>query len=473
VWALLIEVALAAATFEAEAASVVRGPYLQRLSPSEVTIRWRTDVSTDGRVRFGTSLADLAMHPTGTSAQTDHAVTLTGLTPETTYFYAIATPGETLAGGDAEHRFVTAPVAGTRLPTRLWLLGDAGHGTRSGSFAPAVRDAMATWTAAHPLAGRPGPDHLLLLGDNAYPKGTDADYQIALFDTHGARLRRMPVWPAIGNHDVDSPGYNEDAQTGAYFDIFTLPVRGEAGGVAPERESYYSFDLANIHFIVLNSSHPPYLAKIENGNPMLAWLERDLAATDQEWVIAYWHYPPYGKATYDSDVNNGLRRPRENYLPMLEAAGIDLVLGGHNHYYARSYPLHGAYGQASTNAAHILDQVDGRPGGSGAYTRAVKGPGTVYLVSGGASSVLPPEKLGHHPVMYTEQNVPGSLIIDVDGLRLDAHFIDHTGAVRDSFTIVKTGAGPIADATPPTAPTALSAVAVGVAASGPRLDSGG
>ena len=174
------------------------------------------------------------------------------------------------------------------------------------------------WTAAHPLAGRAGPDHLLLLGDNAYPKGTDADYQIALFDTHGALLRRMPVWPAIGNHDVDSPGYAEDAQAGAYFDIFTLPARGEAGGVASERESYYSFDLANIHFVVLNSSHPPYLASPESGNPMLAWLERDLAATDQEWVIAYWHFPPYGKATYDSDVNNGLRRPRENYLPMLD-----------------------------------------------------------------------------------------------------------------------------------------------------------
>ena len=74
--------------------------------------------------------------------------------------------------------------------------------------------------------------------------------------------------------------------------------------------------------------------------------------------------------------------------------------------------------------------------------------------------MLPPEKLGHHPVMYTEQNVPGSVIIDVDGLRLDAHFIDHTGAVRDSFTVVKTGAGAIADATPPTAPAELSTVAV-------------
>src|SRR5262245_52358271 len=109
----------------------------------------------------------------------------------------------------------------------------------------------------------------------------------------------MPVWPAIGNHDVDSPGYDETAQTGAYFDIFTLPARGEAGGVASERESYYSFDVANVHVVVLNSAHPPYLSSPEKGNPMLAWLERDLAATSQEWIIAYWHHPPYGKALYE------------------------------------------------------------------------------------------------------------------------------------------------------------------------------
>ena len=405
--------------------------------------------------------AALAPYPQGTSAQMDHAVTLTGLTPETTYYYAVATPVEILAGGDAEHRFITTPVAGARRPTRFWVLGDAGHGMEAGSFTPEVRDAMIAWTSANPLAGRPGPDHMLLLGDNAYPKGTDADYQQALFDTHRPLLRRVPVWPSIGNHDIDSPGYNEEAQTGAYFDIFTLPARGEVGGVASERESYYSFDVANVHVVVLNPVHPPYLARPDQGNAMLAWLERDLAATSQEWIIAYWHYPPYGKASYDSDVTNGLRKSRENLLPTLEAGGVDLVMSGHNHYYARSYPLNGAYGLASTNAPHILDDGDGRPGSNGPYTRPMGSPGTVYLVSGGGSTVLPPEKLGHHPVMYTEQIVPGSVIVDVDGLRLDVHFIDHEGAVLDSFAIVKTGAASSGDVTPPPAPAALLAAPAG------------
>lgn len=39
--------------------------------------------------------------------------------------------------------------------------------------------------------------------------------------------------------------------------------------------------------------------------------------------------------------------------------------------------------------------------------------------------------------MVTSQNVAGSLVLDVEGGVLDARFLDGTGAVTDSFTIVK------------------------------------
>src|SRR6185436_19168812 len=49
-----------------------------------------------------------------------------------------------------------------------------------------------------------------------------------------------------------------------------------------------------------------------------------------------------------------------------------------------------------------------------------------------------------HPAMFTSLAVLGSVVIDVDGARLDATFVDDQSRVRDSFTIIK---GPIA---PPT-----------------------
>ena len=54
-------------------------------------------------------------------------------------------------------------------------------------------------------------------------------------------------------------------------------------------EEYYSFDYANIHFICLDSMTQ---SRATNG-PMANWLRADLAATTNQWIIAYWHHPPY------------------------------------------------------------------------------------------------------------------------------------------------------------------------------------
>ena len=40
---------------------------------------------------------------------------------------------------------------------------------------------------------------------------------------------------------------------GSYYDSFTLPTGGEAGGLASGTEAYYSFDYANVHFVCLDS----------------------------------------------------------------------------------------------------------------------------------------------------------------------------------------------------------------------------
>jgi len=50
---------------------------------------------------------------------------------------------------------------------------------------------------------------------------------------------------------------NSVTQSGVYYDIFTLPTRGQAGGVASGTEAYYSFEDANIHFVCLDSEDSP------------------------------------------------------------------------------------------------------------------------------------------------------------------------------------------------------------------------
>ena len=419
----------------ASSVAVTRGPYLQLGTPTSMVVRWRTSAPVVGRVQFGPSPGAVTGSVQEPSSRTDHEVRLSGLSPDSLYYYSIGTPAATIAG-DATFVFRTPPSPGTQKPTRVWVIGDSGT---ADSSAAAVRDAYSAFT------GSRGTDLWLMLGDNAYNDGLDHEYQAAVFDMYPAMLRKTVLWPAYGNHD----GYGADAatNTGPYYDIFTLPKQGEAGGVPSGTEAYYSFDYGAIHFISLESFETN---RSPNG-AMLTWLQQDLAANTQPWVIVFFHHPPYSKGSHDSDNEIELIEMRQHALPILENFGVDLVLAGHSHSYERSFLLDGHYGDSSTFSASMKkDAGSGRADGSGAYQKSAFGmaphEGAVYLVAGVSGRITGGSL--DHPAMYTSQAVLGSVVLDVNGNRLDATFIDTAGGPRDYFSIVKgTGAPP-----PPTRP---------------------
>jgi len=415
---------------------LTRGPYLQIGTPTSVVVRWRTSGATVGLVQFGPSPGVVSGSTQETSARTEHEVTLTGLIPETTYYYSVGTTSAMLAG-DATFHFKTAPPAGAERPVRIWAVGDSGTGDAN---ARAVRDGYAAFT------GSRGTDLWLMLGDNAYDNGLDSEYQTALFDTYPAMLRSTVLWPAYGNHDGSSA--DSATNTGPYYDIFTLPSRGEAGGVASGTEAYYSFDYANIHLVELES----FETDRSPTGPMLTWLQRDLAANTQPWVIVFFHHPPYSHGSHNSDIEIELAEMRRNAVPILENFGVDLVVCGHSHAYERSFLIDGHYGDSTTfTAAMKKNAGSGRADSAdGAYVKPVYAmaphEGAVYVVAGVSA------KLGSgtldYPAMYSSQEALGSFVVDVNGSRLDAAFVDTTGAERDHFSILK---GVSAPAPPPSA----------------------
>jgi hypothetical protein len=409
------------------ALAVTRGPWLQTATPTSVLVCWRTDVSVDGRVFAGTDPASLTLVFADSGLATEHAIAVAGLTPRTRYYYAIGTASGVLVPGPP-FSFVTPPPAGAATPLRIWAVGDSGTADAN---ARAVRDAYLAYAGARPT------DLWLMLGDNAYVAGTDAEYGAAVFGTFPGLLASAPLWPAFGNHDGGSA--NGSTGTGVYFDLFRLPKNGEAGGVASNSEAYYAFDAGNVHFVCLDAYDVSRLP----GSPMLTWLAADLAATTQRWIVAYWHHPPYTKGTHDSDVETELVEMRQFVNPILEAGGVDLVLGGHSHVYERSYLLDGHYGDSTTFAASMKkDGGTGDPAVAGPYrkpaARAAHA-GTVYVVAGTGG------ELGagplNHPAMLRGFAERGSLVIDVNGARLDVRFLRVDGLVRDSFAIVKSGLG--------------------------------
>ncbi len=415
-------------------ADLTRGPYLQDSTPTSIVVRWRTSPAETSRVVFGTNFNSLDLTNNDGQIVTEHLVTLTNLQPDTRYYYSIGATNTTLAGQSVNYFFRTHPLSGTPKPVRVWVIGDAGTHTTDQI---AVRDAFETFNGTNTLHA------WLQLGDNAYDVGSDTEYQAAVFDVYTNELRNAVTWPTLGNHDTAQ--LSDYVDTYPYFDIFTLPTAGEAGGVASGTEHYYSFDLGLVHFICLDSMTA---SRATNG-AMALWLRSDLAVNTNRWLIAYWHHPPYSKGSHDSDGESALIEMRENFLPLLEAGGVDLVLSGHSHAYERSQFINGHYGfSTSFNSTNIVQLGSGREtNGLGAYHKPdglgenpIGNRGTIYTVAG-SSGQLSGGTLDH-PTMYFSESALGSLVLDFSSNRLDVIFLRETGNVDDTFTLIKDGTYP-------------------------------
>ena len=119
----------------------------------------------------------------------------------------------------------------------------------------------------------------------------------------------------------------------------------------------------------------------------------------------------------------------------LDGSGVeDVVTGLHT-------PARLALGPvAALNRAPTLAGLADRGAtGDGAYQKpvAVGAPraGAVYVVAGTAGYVKPGPF--NHPAMAVSIETLGSMVLDVNGSRLDAMFLDSTGNIRDDFTILK------------------------------------
>jgi hypothetical protein len=457
---------------------VVRGPYLQQQSASSITVRWRTSRAVRGVVRYAlrdSIPAGLSLRSTTDArgfvgntvlshrcAGFDQVVTITGLAPDSTYAYRIEwsfTPTNADAGhpGTAQfalsagtpgvldvHTFRTAPLRGAAAQLRMWVIGDSGSGDAEQAR---VRDAYTTLADAE---GRPA-DVILAIGDNAYNSGTEFEYQERFFNVYRREFFDACLFPALGNHDaLTSRARNE---TGPYFTSFSTPSQGESGGVASGTSAYYSVDHGDVHIVVLDSSGSGL-------KEMSAWLRSDLAYARKthsgphgphsfQWLVAVVHHAPYSKGSEDSDRHIQQNRIRSMFVPMLERAGMDVLISGHSHSYERSVLMRRHHeGNATWDAVTMtVDGGDGSPGGDGAYEKPpglTPETGFVAVVAGSAGKITADHGL-NHPAMLAFAGglrgvrATGSVLLDVDSARhtLTGRFVDATGAVRDRFQIIK------------------------------------
>jgi len=413
----------------AEEPTIIRGPYLQKLTTSGVTIKWRTSFETESIVSYGIDTNSMTNQVSDLTLKTEHEIEITGLTGSK-FFYQIENNSGVLDGPDENMYFQLAPSIGSTGPLNAWILGDPGTGNQN---ARNVRDAY------YAYRNNDHTDMILFLGDNAYNSGTDDEYQYAVFQNMYEDLMKKTVsWSCLGNHD----GYtaNSSTQSGPYYDIFTFPTDGESGGTASGTEAYYSFDYGNVHFMVLES----YETDRDINSPMYNWALSDIQNTSQNWIVAFWHHPAYTKGSHDSDnvgdSAGSMQDMRENFLPMLEENGVDLVLSGHSHSYERSYFVNGHYGNSTTfdhniHTIPINGNGDGKSSGTGEYEKDICVPGSVYITTGSAGKIS--GGLLNHPIMYYSVSKLGSVVLEVENDTMNVKFVRENQDIDDFFTIEK------------------------------------
>ncbi len=418
---------------------LTRGPYLQMGNQTAITIRWRSDIATDTKVRFGAASSNLNQSAVNGASVTEHEIRLTNLTPDTRYYYEIGS-STTKLQGDANNYFVTMPPLSTKRRIRVVGFGDSGNGSQNQRD---VRDAFLNFRGTNPT------DVMLLMGDNAYFTGSEQEYQDYFFNVYqGNLLKNCKLYPVAGNHDYGNTEANTELRESPvnYYDYFTMPKNAECGGTPSGTEAYYSFDYGNIHFVVLDSYGTEGGKKLYDTTSIQAqWLKADLAANTQKWTIAAMHHPPYTKGSHNSDTEGDLVLIRERVNPIFERFGVDIALFGHSHVFERSFLIKNHTGLEETflSATHQVNASSGKYDGSPNscpinLTSQKTKHGTVYVVAGsagqvgGAASGYP-----HDAMFFSENQLGGVFYFEVEDNRLDAFFLKSDGTVGDKFTLMK------------------------------------
>ncbi|TMQ18877.1 MAG: hypothetical protein E6J91_07180 [Deltaproteobacteria bacterium] len=277
---------------------MLKGPYLQDLAPTSITVMWQLDQGAPARIVVDGPGGPRTVE--ATAARIGEA-TIDRLVPSSRYRYRVEIAGHSWAG-----EFATAPEVGSDVPFSFIVVGD----TRSGVDAHRrVVERIAQEV----------PDFVLGTGDMV-DDGYRQDEWQQFFEVESLLLRDNVYFPAVGNHDRQGRGRTADS----YRAYFSVPDNGG------DTERYYAFSYAAARLLVLDSNEYSFALSDQT-----AWLERELIAARQDaavhHIFAVMHHPPFSVA-----LHGGSRDLRERWTPLFEKYQVTAVFSGHDHVYERA-----------------------------------------------------------------------------------------------------------------------------------------
>lgn len=364
-------------------AQVNRYPYIQQPTETTVLIAWQTQNPETGTISWGSSPTSLSNSQSDITPSNNHDFTLTGLQPNTQYYYEISNTG---GFASAVESFWTAK---PQIEEQLSFLhyGDCGYDN-------SVQNSISA------LMEQESVDFAVVAGD--VDQGIGDNYDNVFFKVYKNMLARECHYTALGNHDII-------ANNGAdFYDAFYQPTNNPQN-----TEHYYTFTWGNAKFICLDSN-----MDYSPGSDQHNFLLDELRCNEHHWVFVFCHHPPWTngwdplyyipfQTWYEYDGEDAMRT---ELVPYFEQYNVDFMLNGHSHCYQRGN----------------LNGVE-------------------YVISGGAGATVTDNRTCNQaplnnpcaPNIQNELYINQYVRFDINGDTARYVCIDDNGAVVDSVTLIK------------------------------------
>jgi 3',5'-cyclic AMP phosphodiesterase CpdA len=317
---------------------------------------------------------------------------------------------------------------------------------------PFINDNLGSPAAAHTTLGveRIQPLFHLFNGDLCYANLAHDRVRAwwDFWENNSRSARKRPWMPSPGNHENELG--NGPIGYKAYQTYFCVPEG--SGQTDVTRGLWYAFTAGSVRVISIANDDIVYqdsgnsYVRGYSGGAQKTWLETELSASranrDIDWIVVCMHQV----AVSTAEANGADLGIREEWVPLFDKYGVDLVVCGHEHHYERSHPIRGQEANVTLTPVPTMTATD--------VIDTSKG--TVHMVIGGGgtsapsntkfytppqcrviTAVGPPGANGRRPPIYVREPAPWSAVRNAAHAYGFAAFTVDPGARRGGITSIK------------------------------------
>ena len=374
-------------SFDMELSTTTTSPLITRKAPyliytgsnTEYQLLWQLRETEDCTLEWGTdtSYSDGTVTTTEYGDDHQHSYTFAGLTPHTKYYYKVTIDTLVYTGS-----FVTAPEDSADA-IKILVYGD------NRSY-PEDHDAVAE-QIVNLFTDEPEYQSIIMnVGDMVANGDGEEDWDNQFFDPQFENIQKM-----LGSMGMQVTRGNHEGTGELLNKYFPYPL---------VRNHYWSFNYGPVHVAIIDQ-YVPY----GNGSTQYNWLEGDLKRSNKQWKFIILHSPGWSAGGHGNSTD-----VQDEIQPLCVQNNVQIVFGGHNHYYARA----------------VVEGV------------------THITTGGGGAPLYDPDP--SYPNIVQVSKSHHFCKIDINGGELDFKAINSSGDEIDAFVLSTTGINDDSDEQNPT-----------------------